>query len=67
MCETKAEKNVYDADVQAKAEAAREFCRRATEFTSKNGGKPWRYVIIPHTLVDRAYSFNYILQQSKLK
>lgn len=67
MCETKAEKNVYDADVQAKAEAAREFCHRATEFTSKNGGKPWRYVIIPHTLVDRAYSFNYILQQSKLK
>lgn len=67
MCETKAEKNVYDADVQAKAEAAREFCRRATEFTSQNGGKPWRYVIIPHTLVDRAYSFNYILQQSKLK
>jgi len=25
--------------VQAKAEAAREFCRRATEFTTQNGGK----------------------------
>ena len=67
MCETKAEKDVNDPDVQAKAEAAREFCRRASEFTAQNGGKPWRYVIIPHTLVDRAYSFNYILKQAKLK
>lgn len=67
MCETKAEKDVNDSDVQAKAEAAREFCRRATEFTAQNGGKPWHYIIIPHTLVDRAYTFNYILDQVKLK
>ena len=67
MCETKAEKDVNDADVQAKAEAAREFCRRASEFTAQNGGKPWHYIIIPHTLVDRSYSFNYILNQAKLK
>lgn len=67
MCETKAEKDVNDSDVLAKAEAAREFCRCASKFTAQNGGKLWRYVIIPHTLVDRAYSFNYILQQSKLK
>ena len=67
MCETKAEKDVNDPDVQAKAEAAREFCRGATEFTAQNGGKPWHYIIIPHTLVDRAYSFNYILKQAKLK
>lgn len=67
MCETKAEKDVNDPDVQAKAEAAREFCRIATEFTSKNGGKPWRYVLIPHTLVDRSYTFGYILSQTKLR
>ncbi len=66
MCETKAEKDVNDADVQAKAEAARYFCRRASEFTAQNGGKPWLYIIIPHTLVDRTYSFNYILSQAKL-
>lgn len=67
MCETKAEKDVFDSDVQAKAEAAREFCRRATEYTTSNNGKPWHYVIIPHTLVDRSYSFNYILSQAKLR
>lgn len=67
MCETKAEKDVNDHDVQAKAEAARAYCRRATEFTAQNGGKPWQYIIIPHTLVDRAYNFNYILSQLKLR
>lgn len=67
MCETKAEKDVNDEDVIAKAEAAKEFCSRATEFTAKNGGKPWRYVLIPHTLVNRSYAFNYILSQTKLK
>lgn len=66
MCETKAEYQMNNADVLAKAESAKEFCRRASEFTLANGGKPWRYVIIPHTLVDRAYSFNYLLSQSNL-
>lgn len=67
MCETKAEKDVNDADVLAKAEAAREFCRHATEFTQEHGGKPWRYVLIPHTLVDRSYSFSYLLGQNLLR
>ena len=67
MCETKAEKDVNAPDVQAKAEAAREFCRIATEFTSKYAWKPWRYVLIPHTLVDRSYTFGYILSQTKLR
>lgn len=67
MCETKAEKDVNAPDVLAKAEAAREFCRRATEFTTQNGGKPWRYIIIPHTLVNRDYKFNYILNLVALK
>lgn len=67
MCETKREDQIDTEEVQAKAEAASEFCRQATEFTSQNGGKPWRYIILPHTLVDRAYSFNYILNQAKLK
>ena len=66
MCETKAEYQMNNADVLAKGESAKEFCRRASEFTQANGGKPWRYVIIPHMLVDRAYSFYYLLAQSNL-
>ena len=67
MCETKAEYQMNNAEVLAKAESAREFCRRASEFTQANGGKPWRYVIIPDTLVNRAYSFNFLLSQTYLK
>lgn len=67
MCETKAKKDIDDPEVLAKADAACEFCRHASEFTAQNGGKPWHYIMIPHTLVDRSYSFNYILQQAKLK
>ena len=66
MCETKAEKDVNDPDVLAKAEAAHEFCRMASDFTTKHGGKPWHYVIIPHTVVDRSYSFAYVLSQARL-
>lgn len=32
-----------------------------------NGAKKYEPDLIPHTLVDRAYSFNYILQQSELR
>lgn len=67
MCETKMEKEMNDADVQAKATAAREFCNHASKYTETNGGKPWKYVIIPHTLVNRAYTFNYVLSQTKLQ
>ena len=67
MCETKAEKDVNAPDVLAKAEAATEYCRCATEFTAQSGGKPWKYIVIPHTLVDRGYTFDYILKQVNLK
>lgn len=66
MCETKADKDIYASDVLAKAKAAQEFCKRVTDFTSKHNGKPWKYIIIPHTIVNRNYTFAYILSQAKL-
>lgn len=66
MCETKAEKDVNTEEVISKAEAAKEYCRRVSDFTVRNGGKPWHYAIIPHTLVNRTYSFDYIMSQAKL-
>lgn len=67
MCETKAAKDMDDKEVLSKSNAAREFCTHATAFTTLNGGKPWHYIVIPHDFVDRSYSFNYILSQTKLK
>ena len=45
MVETKARS---DAVVEAKAEAAREWCANASDYLRAHGGKPWRYVLIPH-------------------
>ena len=51
LVETKKQQDVDDTDVQDKARAALEYCKYATEFTKKHGGKPWRYTLIPHTEV----------------
>lgn len=57
MVETKAANEVLDADVQAKAKAATKYCEYATEFTQQHGGKPWKYVLLPHDKVAKNNSF----------
>lgn len=66
MCETKAAKEVDDADVQKKAESARAYCASASAYNAKHHGKRWQYVIIPHSAVQRTYTFGYILSKSNL-
>ncbi len=51
MIETKKEMDMDTSMVQEKARAAEQYCRAATEFTSRNVGKPWKYVLIPHNAV----------------
>ncbi|KXK28478.1 MAG: hypothetical protein UZ01_02657 [Candidatus Brocadia sinica] len=51
LIETKKEADIESADVQEKAQAALEYCKYATDFTIQNGGKPWKYVLIPHNAV----------------
>jgi type III restriction enzyme len=57
MIETKASNEIDDVDVQAKAKKAIEYCKYATEFTKENGGKQWKYVLIPHDKVAKNGSF----------
>lgn len=66
MCETKAEKDVDDNDVRDKAKAARRYCEIAGGYTTQHGGKPWRYILIPHTAVDRLSSFEAVVNASQL-
>lgn len=61
MIETKALKDISDEDVQAKKKAAEEYCKNATEYTLKNGGKPWRYHLLRHDVVERSSSFAYLM------
>ena len=61
MVETKAATNVSTDEVQQKKAAAEEYCRHASEFTAENGGKQWRYILLPHDVVDRTASFEYLI------
>ncbi|WP_353070111.1 hypothetical protein RBB75_07910 [Tunturibacter empetritectus] len=47
ICEVKAQNELDDADVKAKAAAATKWCKTATEFAPGGGTKPWAYLLIP--------------------
>ena len=51
MVEIKAQNQMEDPKVLAKAEAALNWCRYASEYLSGVGGKPWHYLLIPHEQV----------------
>ena len=56
MIETKKAQEVAasqesETDVRAKADQAALWCKNATDYSRKVGGKPWRYLLIPHDAV----------------
>jgi type III restriction enzyme len=51
MLEVKARSEMDDAEVQAKKNAAVKWCSHATDYALKNGGKPWKYLLIPHDVI----------------
>ncbi len=51
MLEPKASNQMTDPIVLAKKEAAIKWCKNATDYALANGGKPWRYALIPHTAI----------------
>ena len=51
MLESKARNEIGNAEVTAKKEAAGKWCGLASAHTAVNGGKPWRYILIPHDTV----------------
>lgn len=51
LCEPKAANEMDDPEIQAKARAAVEWCKNATQHELKHGGKPWTYLLIPHDVI----------------
>jgi type III restriction enzyme len=49
LLEPKQRKEMDDSVVQAKAKAAALWCDRATKHAA---GKPWKYLLIPHDVID---------------
>ncbi len=51
MLEPKAKNEMTAPEVLAKKDAAVLWCSRATAHALTNGGKPWKYVLIPHDVI----------------
>ena len=51
LCEPKMEKDIESQEVQEKAQAAVQWCQAATKHELENGGKPWRYLLMPHSAI----------------
>lgn len=61
MLEPKRSDLLEDAEVLAKKAAALRYCKYATEYTGKHGGKPWKYGLIPHNEISRTSSLQYLI------
>ena len=51
LIETKKAMDVDADEVKAKAGAAVQWCAHASAYATRHGGKPWRYLLIPHDAV----------------
>lgn len=56
MVETKAQNELDDPIVLAKADAAIKWCENASQHLLNNGGKAWKYLLIPHDQVKENFN-----------
>lgn len=54
LVEVKGDDKLNDADVLAKKERAVKYCDVATSYNLSNGGKPWKYVFIPSSVIGQS-------------
>lgn len=54
LAETKAANELETQEVQAKAAAASQWSKHASDYAQSVGGKPWKYLLIPHIEVSEA-------------
>lgn len=74
MIETKSKKEMNRAkdnpndEISLKASAALGYCEKVSEFNLANDGKEWRYVLIPHDVVEKGNnSFDYLVKSFEYK
>ena len=63
LAEIKADNQLEQAEVREKARAALQYCKHASEHNRKNGGKRWKYLLIPHSVVLPNMSFGYLAER----
>ncbi len=54
MVETKARADINTQEVQAKAAAAMQWCKHASNYAANVGTKPWKYLLVPHDEINES-------------
>ena len=67
MVETKSRKDMDDPIVKVKAEVATTWCKNASNHLLKNGGKAWKYLLIPHDEVLEHNNLATFIQKFEIK
>ncbi|GAB1235126.1 DEAD/DEAH box helicase [Ferrigenium sp. UT5] len=67
LIETKAAKDMEVTDVKAKADAAVIWCKNASIYSTQHGGKPWKYLLIPHDVVASNVTLAALIDRFALK
>jgi type III restriction enzyme len=60
MIETKDNRMLKTEEVILKAKAGMEYCRAASEFNKRGGGKPWKYALISHDIVKDGMTLDWL-------
>jgi type III restriction enzyme len=63
MLEPKMATKMQDSDVLAKRDVAVKWCQQASEHGISHGGKPWRYVLIPHDQIQDNMGLDFIVKR----
>ncbi len=63
MLEPKMATQMTDKDVLAKRDVAVQWCAWASEHAQSYGGKPWRYVLIPHDSIAENITIDFLIKQ----
>lgn len=67
LVETKAQNEMKDPVVLAKADAAIRWCQYASDYLLKHGGKQWKYLLVPHDDVGEHNTLNTYIQKYEMK
>jgi type III restriction enzyme len=63
MLEPKMRNQMEDAIVLVKKDAAVQWCANASDHARSNGGKPWRYLLIPHDEIAENITLDALVQR----
>lgn len=63
MLEPKMATQMSDKDVLSKADVAVQWCAWASDHACTYGGKPWRYVLIPHDAITDNMTLEFLVKQ----